>query len=149
MSSLLTPRFLVNAARLALLPCLGGLAAVILGFDASPASAAATTFLAAIVMLQAAPKVRAADMLGILALLVTMLEWVHAGMTGSIDATRWQAVIAVAGAMALLLKIQHLRSLAREDPYVPLRHLERRSALLSRPRPRKDETPAPPTRRAA
>lgn len=131
-SSLVTPGHLVVGARLALLPCLAGLTSTILVIESSPGLAGAVTFLTAILLLQAAPKVRAADMLGLLALFATMLEWGNAAHTGAINAQRWQAIIAVTGAMALLLKVQHLRSLARQDPYVPLRQLDRRNALLRR-----------------
>lgn len=141
---LLTPRLVVTVARLTMLPCLATLAGAILVADTAPAPAAAAMFLTAIVLLQAAPKLRAADLLGLLALFATILEWMHAGLSGGIDASRWQAMIAVTGSMALLLKVQHLRSLAREDPYVPLRQLERRNVVLNRARPR-----APGARRTA
>jgi len=100
-------------------------------------------FLTAILLLLAAPRLRNGELLGGLALYATMLEWGHAGLSGDIDTARWQAGIAVAGAMALLFKVQHLRSLARQDPYVPLRQLERRSILLNRTRPRSANVPAP------
>lgn len=148
-SSLVTPGHLVITARLALLPCLTGLAGTILIFKGSPGSAAAMTFFTAIVLLQAAPKIRAADMLCLLALFATMLEWGNAAQTGGIDTQRWQAAIAVAGAMALLLKVQHLRSLARHDPYVPLRQLDRRNALLRRTKPMKSRADGTATRRIA
>lgn len=127
-----TPGDLVTAARLALAPCLAGLAAAILVLDASAAQAAAGMFAVALVLLQAAPRMRNGDLLGLLLVFTTLLEWGHAGLSGHLDPARWQAGIAVAGAMALLLKVQHLRALAREDPCVPLRQLERRSALLGR-----------------
>lgn len=142
---LLTPWFLVICARLALLPSLGGLAASVLVVDGPPVLAAAATFLAAIVLLQAVPKVRAAEMLGLLALFGTMLEWTQASLVGGIDSARWQSIIAVTGAMVLLLKVQHLRSLAREDPCVPLRQLERRNILLSRTRKRPKTAPEAPS----
>lgn len=145
----LTPRHIVTAARLALPVCLAGLAVAILWLDCSPPNAAAMMFLTAAVMLQSAPRTRASDMIGALALFVTLIEWGHASIAGNIDAIRWQSVIAVAGAMVLLLKVQHWRSLAREDPYVPLRHLERRNVLMSRGRPRTKPRDVLPDRRAA
>lgn len=128
----LTARHMVLSARLALAPAIGALAAAILLVDAAPASAAAAAFLCGVLILQSAPRLRGSDLLGLLALLATLLEWLQAGFSGQLDTARWQACIAVFGAMAMLLKVQHLRSLAREDPYVPLRQLERRNVLLGR-----------------
>lgn len=144
----LTPRHLVIAARLALPPSLGAMAGTVLVVDGSPIAAAAATFVTATVLLLAAPRVRAAELLGCLALFATILEWTHASLAGGIDAARWQAAIAVAGAMALHLKVQHWRSLARQDPYVSLRQLERRSVLFGRTARRPDPAPRP-TRRIA
>lgn len=139
----LTPRLLVVAARIALLPCLGVLAAAV-AMACSPTVAALMVFAWAVVLLQSAPRLRASDLLGIVALVVTMLEWTQASFAGGIDMARWEAGIAVPGAMVLLLKVQHLRALARQDPQVPLRQLERRRVLLAR-RPVRD----PASRRIA
>jgi hypothetical protein len=129
-----TPDHLVLAARLALVPCLAGLAGAMLVPGGAPVPVAATAGLAALVLLQAFPAIRAGDLMGLLALAVTALAWLYAARAGAIDAERWQAGIAVAGAAVALLKVQHTRALARSDRYVPLRQLERRNAVLARPR---------------
>jgi hypothetical protein len=137
-SPALTPRLLVIAARIALLPCAGVFVAAVMA-DCSAASAAGVAFGCALVLLQAAPRLRASDLLGVLALGVTLVEWVHAGFAGGIDIARWEAAIAVPGALVLLLKVQHLRGLARHDAYVPLRQLERRQVLFARRPARTDD----------
>ncbi|MEE4451362.1 hypothetical protein [Novosphingobium resinovorum] len=131
-----TPHHLVIAARIMLAPCLAAMGWSSLAAHGTPMAAAIATFTAALVMLQAAPRLRASDLLGGIALFATILEVARAGSAGSLDSARWQACIAVAGGMMLLLKVQHLRALARRDAYVPLRHLERRSALFGRSRAR-------------
>lgn len=128
----LTPRHLVLAARAALLPCLALQTAAVLAFDSSPRTMAATTFAVALVLLQAAPRLRAGDLLAGLSLFMTILESLRASLTGDIDAERWQVAVAMTGGLFVLLKVQHLRALARQDAYVPLRQLERRNAVFSR-----------------
>ncbi len=127
-----TPRHLVIAARAATPLCLGSLAWAALRMDCSPFGAATGFVVSACVLLTGAPRTRAGDLVGALLVFVTLLECVHATQTGSLDDARWRACVAAAGAMVLLLKVQHWRALARQDAYVPLRHLERRKALLGR-----------------
>lgn len=134
MRTALTPHHLVTAARVLSAPALGGLGAAILVFDCSPGMAAAAVVATALVLMQAAPRLRAGDLLGGIALFATLAEWLQAGSAGAIDAERWQVCIVTAAAMMALLKVQHWRGLARQDAYVPLRQLERRRALFGRTR---------------
>ncbi|MFT4055005.1 MAG: hypothetical protein QM681_10900 [Novosphingobium sp.] len=129
---LITPRHLVIAARTALPVILAGLASLVLQIDCTPSAAVAGFALSLCVLIMAAPRMRAADLVGALVVFMTMLECIHAGTAGNLDHVRWQACIAAAGVVVLLLKVQHLRALARQDAYVPLRQLDRRAALLSR-----------------
>lgn len=130
-----TPQHLVIAARAAAPLCLGGLAWAVLWMACTPTVAAAGFLLSASVLLMGAPRIRAGDLVGALLVFITVLECIHAGASGTLDGPRWQACVAAAGTTVLLLKIQHLRGLARQDAYVPLRHLERRNALFGRTAP--------------
>ncbi|MFC6620878.1 hypothetical protein [Novosphingobium panipatense] len=127
-----TAHHLVTAAR-AILPMAAAiLACGVVHLEWAVSTAACWTLICGVILLMAMPRLRAGDGLGFLALFVTLLECIGAASSGIADAQRWQACIAVTGAMVLLLKVQHLRALARQDGYVPLRHLERRSAVLNR-----------------
>lgn len=126
------PQSLVILARVMLLPCLAVFAAAIVVFDGSTGLCMGLSFAALVLVLQALPYRRNGDLIGLLVLGVTLLEWLHAGNVGAMDEDRWQACVAVLGGAFVLLRVQHLRSLARQDPYVPLRQLERRGALMAR-----------------
>ncbi|MEZ0133599.1 MULTISPECIES: hypothetical protein [Novosphingobium] len=128
----ITPRHLVIAARAATPLCPGGLAWAVLQMDCSASAAAAGFVVSLCILTMAAPKIRTADLVGTLLAFTTLLECLHAAKFGSLDDMRWQACVVTAGAVVLLLKIQHLRAIARQDAYVPLRYLERRQALLGR-----------------
>lgn len=126
----MTPRHLVFAARSTVPLCLAALGWGVLALDCTPAAAAAGLVLTAWLLLLGAPKVRAGDLVGGLVLYMTLLECAHGGAAGALDGARWQAGVAAGGAMLILLKIQEIRALARQDAYVPLRHVDRRRVLL-------------------
>lgn len=131
-----TPRHLVIAARVATPLVLGTLAFAVMWVDCTPVAAVAAFVPGLCVLIMGAPRTRAGDLVGALVMFMTLLECLHAATSDSLDLARWQACVAAAGAIVLLLKVQHLRGLARQDAYVPLRQLERRGAVLGRTRAR-------------
>lgn len=128
----LTAHHLVITARALVPVAMATLGWAICSRDSGPVTAGGITLASALMVLLAAPRLRANELLAGVALFATLLEWGQAGATGEIVVLRWLACLAVPGAMMMMLKVQHLRSLARHDAYVPLRQLERRNSLLGR-----------------
>lgn len=129
----LTPQSFVCVARVVLLPLVALAGAAMVG-NAPLHASVVLAFLVALVLLAAFPTRRHGDLLAGMMIAVTGVEWCLAIGTAYFDVTRWSYEIAIAGGMSFVLRINHLRGLARQDPYVSLRQLDQRNAVLARTR---------------
>ena len=93
-------------------------------------------FLATFTLL-ALPNQRSSELLGALAIWLTYAEFMAAIQSGHFDLWRWAVVVATLSLVIVPIKVQHLRQLARSNPYRPIRDLDRRvwSAAVAAPAP--------------
>lgn len=80
-------------------------------------------------LMLAMPRMRSSELLGILAIGITVAEYAAGQLHDGIEILRWADFMGALGAIMLILKVQRWRSLARTDPHVPIRQLERRTFL--------------------
>lgn len=90
-------------------------------------------------LLLAFPGQRSSELLGALAVWLTYAEFMAAIHNGQFDLWRWAVVLATLSLVIVPLKVQHLRQLARSNPYQPIGAQDRRSwagtGRTSSPRP--------------
>jgi MYXO-CTERM domain-containing protein len=129
----IAPWHIVYAARMTapfVAALMGGTYAV---GSATPQSTSALALLLGLLMLAAVPRRRAGELLGVAAAWMTLAEFCVASQTGQMQVWRWAMSIAALGIVVVPLKIQHLRILARREPY-------RRLADRTRRRHRREPT---------
>jgi len=80
----------------------------------------------AVLTLLAFPNQRSSELLGALAIWLTYAEFMAAIQSGHFDLWRWAIVLATLSLVIVPIKVQHLRQLARSNPYRPLGELDRR-----------------------
>lgn len=80
----------------------------------------------AVLMLLAFPNQRSSELLGALAIWLTYAEFMAAIQSGHFGLWRWAIVLATLSLVIVPIKVQHLRQLARSNPYRPLGELDRR-----------------------
>lgn len=80
----------------------------------------------ALLTLLAFPSQRSSELLGALAIWLTYAEFMAAIQSGLFDLWRWAIVLAALSLVIVPIKVQHLRQLARSNPYQPLGALDRR-----------------------
>ncbi|WP_421848322.1 hypothetical protein [Novosphingobium sp.] len=85
------------------------------------------SFFLAVVTLLALPSQRSSELLGALAIWLTYAEFMAAIHSGHFDLWRWAVVLATLSLVIVPIKVQHLRQLARSNPYQPLGKLDRRA----------------------
>lgn len=126
MPARIAPWHIVYAARLtaAVVAALMGVAYAV--GSATPQSTAALALLLGLLMLAAVPRRRAGELLGVAAVWMTVAEFCAAAQTGQMQVWRWAMSIAALGIVVVPLKIQHLRMLARREPYRRLADRTRR-----------------------
>ncbi|KUR70397.1 hypothetical protein AQZ52_16330 [Novosphingobium fuchskuhlense] len=83
-------------------------------------------FFLAVSTLLALPGQRSSELLGALAIWLTYAEFMAAIQSGHFDLWRWAVVLATLSLVIVPIKVQHLRQLARTNPYQPLGELYRR-----------------------
>lgn len=83
-------------------------------------------FFLAVFTLLAFPNQRSSELLGALAIWLTYAEFMAAIQSGHFGLWRWAVVLATLSLVIVPLKVQHLRQLARSNPYQPIRELDRR-----------------------
>ncbi|MFM9937214.1 MAG: hypothetical protein ACKVOL_13570 [Novosphingobium sp.] len=83
-------------------------------------------FFLSIGLLLALPGQRSSELLGALAVWMTYAEFMSAIQCGQFDLWRWGVSLATLSLVVLPIKVQHLRQLARSNPYQPIRDLDRR-----------------------
>ena len=83
-------------------------------------------FFLSVLTLLAFPGQRSSELLGALAIWLTYAEFMAAIQSGLFDLWRWAVVLATLSLVIVPIKVQHLRQLARSNPYQPLRELDRR-----------------------
>ncbi len=91
------------------------------------------SFFLAVLMLLALPNQRSSELLGALAIWLTYAEFMAAIQSGHFDLWRWAVVLATLSLVIVPLKVQHLRHLARSNPYQSLGELDRRVWSASGP----------------
>lgn len=91
------------------------------------------SFFLAVLMLLALPNQRSSELLGALAIWLTYAEFMAAIQSGHFDLWRWAVVLATLSTVIVPIKVQHLRQLARSNPYQPLADLDRRVWSASGP----------------
>lgn len=122
---------------------------------ATPALAGMMAYGLSLMILMGVPDQRASEMLGAVAIWMTVAEFLAAAQSGHMMLWRWAVSVSALAVVLIPLKIQHLRSLARAHPYRALRDLERRvppaksavitgTAVARRDGPRGGATPPPP-----
>lgn len=77
-------------------------------------------------VLMALPGQRSAELLGALAIWLTYAEFMAAAQSGEFDLWRWGVALAALSLVVVPLKVQHVRQLARTNPYQPIKDLDRR-----------------------
>lgn len=82
-------------------------------------------FLATLTLL-ALPGQRSSELLGALAIWLTYAEFMAAIQSGHFALWRWAVVLATLSLVIVPIKVQHLRQLARANPYRPIGELDRR-----------------------
>lgn len=80
----------------------------------------------AVLTLLALPSQRSSELLGALAIWLTYAEFMAAIQSGHFYLWRWAVVLATLSLVIVPIKVQHLRQLARSNPYRPLGELDRR-----------------------
>ncbi len=80
----------------------------------------------AVLTLLALPNQRSSELLGALAIWLTYAEFMAAIQSGRFDLWRWAVVLATLSLVIVPIKVQHLRQLARSNPYRPMGELDRR-----------------------
>ena len=83
-------------------------------------------FFLAVFTLLALPSQRSSELLGALAIWLTYAEFMAAIQSGHFNLWRWAVVLATLSLVIVPIKVQHLRQLARSNPYRPLGELDRR-----------------------
>jgi hypothetical protein len=82
-------------------------------------------FLAMLTLL-ALPGQRSSELMGALAIWLTYAEFMAAIQSGQFNLWRWAVVLATLSLVIVPIKVQHLRQLARSNPYRPIGEQERR-----------------------
>jgi hypothetical protein len=83
-------------------------------------------FFLSLTVLMALPRQRSSELLGALAVWLTYAEFMAAAQSGHFDLWRWGVALATLSLVVVPLKVQHVRQLARTNPYQPIRELDRR-----------------------
>lgn len=122
----LTPNHLKLGARASLGPLAGIIWLGLVAARMTHLQLAVALFFLAAALLMAAPRTRNSELLCLLGVAVTLGESVMGHLAGGMNLQRWLNFMGLLGAITLILKVQHWRSLARNDGYVSLRLLERR-----------------------
>jgi hypothetical protein len=84
------------------------------------------TFFLSVGLLLALPGQRSSELLGALAIWMTYAEFMSAFRCGHFDLWRWAVALATLALVVVPLKVQHLRQMARSNPYQPILELDRR-----------------------
>ncbi|CAM4211925.1 FUSC family protein [Novosphingobium lubricantis] len=93
----------------------------------NPLLAGIGAFTAAAAMLLAAPRQRATEMLGAATIWTCFAEFLATIDSGDFHIVRLAVSVATLGGVMAIIRIQHLRDLARRSPEVPLCELDRRA----------------------
>jgi hypothetical protein len=88
-------------------------------------------FWLAVCLLLALPTQRSSELLGAMAIWMTYAEFMSAIQSGHFDLWRWAVAMSTLSLVVVPLKVQHLRLLARINPYQPIRELDSRVWLAS------------------
>lgn len=91
-----------------------------------PVHAGLGSFVLACSLLLAAPKQRATEMLGAVTVWMCFAEFLSTMQSGRFDLWRLGVAVATLGSVIAVIRVQHLRELARSAPDTQLGHLDRR-----------------------
>jgi hypothetical protein len=131
--SRLTPGQIAQFARIAALLIAFALTAGYVTDRLTLELAGVGSLVLAVLMLMALPNQRSSELLGALAIWLTYAEFMAAIQSGHFDLWRWAVVLATLSLVIVPIKVQHLRQLARANPYQPIRELDRRVWSASGP----------------
>lgn len=84
------------------------------------------SFFLSVGLLLALPHQRSSELLGALAIWLTYAEFMSTIQCGHFELWRWAVAQATLALVVVPLKVQHLRELARSNPYQPVAELDRR-----------------------
>lgn len=129
----LTPGHVAQFARIGALLIAFGLTSGYVTDRLTLELAGVGSFFLAVLMLLALPNQRSSELLGALAIWLTYAEFMAATRIGHFDLWRWAVVLATLSLVIVPIKVQHLRQLARSNPYQPLGELDRRLWSASGP----------------
>lgn len=117
-------------ARFARIPAFGCAIVLALGYVSNlltPTGAVLIVFALGWAMLLAAPRQRATEMLGAVAVWIAFAEFLSTIDTGHFQFWRLGVAVATLGGIMLVIRVQYLRELARTAPESTLAQLDRRS----------------------
>lgn len=121
----LTPGMIVTAARWCVPVVAGWAIQVRLAGGATTADAAQGALMLGGAVLLAAPRRRTAELLGMVAIWLTIGEFLAASRTGQFVVWRWAVALAALGLIVVFMRVQHVRTLARANRWRPLRESAR------------------------
>jgi len=117
----LTPGMIVAAARWCVPVAAGWTIQVRLAGGVTTADAAQGALILGVAALLAAPRRRAAELLGMVAIWLTLGEFLAASRTGQFVLWRWAVALAALGLIVVFTRVQQVRALARANRWRPLR----------------------------
>lgn len=123
----ITPGQISRFARIPALCCGLVLALGYVSNLLTPTGAALLDFALGWAMLLAAPRQRASEMLGAVAVWTAFAEFLSTIDTGHFQFWRLGIAVATLGGIMLVIRVQYLRELARTSAETPLAELDRRS----------------------
>ena len=124
--SYITPGHVVRFAKVFALLVAFGLTAGYVTASLTVESAGIGAFFLAVGLLLALPGQRSSELLGAQSIWMTYAEFLSAIQCGHFDLWRWAVALATLALVIVPLKVQHLRQLARSNPYQPIHELDRR-----------------------
>ncbi len=129
----ITPGHIVRSARIGALLIAFVLTSGYVTDRLSLELAGVGSFFLAVLTLLALPNQRSSELLGALAIWLTYAEFMAAIQSGHFNLWRWAIVLATLSLVIVPIKVQHLRQLARSNPYRPIGELDRRGWSATNP----------------
>lgn len=122
----MTPRTLVHAARIAVAAIGAWSAAGYVQGELNASDAGQLALALGIAVLLAVPRQRAADLLGMVAIWLTLCEFMAASRTGHFALWRWAVVLAALATILIMARVPRVRAQARTNPWRSMREDDRR-----------------------
>ena len=123
----LTPGQITRTSKIVAIVTALALAYGYVSDNLTPVSASLGGFLLACSLLLAAPTQRAAEMLGAVTVWMCFAEFLSTTQSGQFAIWRLSVAVATLGGVMGVIRVQHLRDLARQTPDATLADLDRRT----------------------